>query len=62
MPPRNKAAVKGPAKPCKVTLKEKSASMPTEEWVAVRARCAVVTVDRKRHRDIVVDGSNAVKM
>jgi hypothetical protein len=41
MPPRNKVAAKGPAKPHKVTLKEKSAMMPEEEW-------AVVTVDRKR--------------
>jgi hypothetical protein len=50
MPPKKKATAKGLAKPRKVTLKEKPAHILEEEWAAKRRLCAVVTVDRKRHR------------
>ena len=52
MPPRKKATgpAKGPATARKPVLKEKPPTWSQEAWEAHRARCKIVTADRKRRR------------
>ena len=54
IPPRKKLAgtVAASRKPRKQPLKVKPPTWTDEEWEAEKARCAVITVDRKRRRQI----------